>query len=98
MKSSYAKKIDANQVEIVKALRKAGAWVGHVHAIPNFFDILVIHKGRYYCVEIKDGNNIPSKRRLTAGELKCKEQIEQAGGVYHVVESVEQALSMIGEK
>jgi hypothetical protein len=66
-----ASKIDANQHEIVNALRKAGASdfslasVGH--GCP---DLLVGYNGNTILMEIKDGSKPPSKQALTPDQLK----------------------------
>ena len=91
-----AAKVDRNQPEIVKALRKVGAVVKHTHQVKNLFDIIVFYKGGTYCVEIKDGELKPSAKKLTEGELKCKADMESVGCTYWVIESVEDALKMIG--
>jgi hypothetical protein len=95
MKSSYTKKADANQPEIVKALRKAGAVVKHVHTVAHLFDILVFHKGKTYCVEIKDGAKVKSAQKLKPGEQQCKNDLESVGVKYWIIDSVEQALKMV---
>ena len=57
-----AAKVDANQPDIVKALRKLGAVVIHLgHPV----DLLVGLSGRWLPVEIKDPSQPPSKRELT---------------------------------
>lgn len=98
MKNSYAKKVDTNQPEIVEALRKAGAVVEHVHTVPGLFDIIVYFKGETYSVEIKDGSLVPSRRKLTLEEQKCKERIESSGVKYWIIESIGEALEMIKPK
>ena len=90
-----AAKVDSNQKEIVSALRNAGAVVFHLHTVKNLFDLLVAYKGNVYCVEVKDGNLPPSKRKLTTGELECKQKLESVGVTYHVVNSVYEALELI---
>lgn len=90
--------IDKNQPEIVSALRKVGACVILTHQLKNAFDILVIYQGRTYIAEIKDGNLPPSSKRLTTGEIECKNKVEKAGGKYHVIYSVNDAINMINEK
>ena len=95
MKSSYAKKVDANQAEIVKVLRKAGAVVKHVHQVAHLFDLLVFHQGKTYCVEIKDGNKAKSAQKLKPGEQQCKDDLESVGVPYLIVNCVEDALTMI---
>ena len=88
-----ASRVDSNQKEIVEALRKAGATVLHTHQLKNCFDILVGYKGINYIVEIKDGKKPPSKRSLTPGEEKFRD--EWMGGEYYIIESIEQALKLI---
>ena len=90
-----AAKVDSNQKEIVAALRNSGAVVFHLHTIKNLFDLLVAYNGKVYCVEVKDGSLTPSKRKLTAGELECKQKLESVGVTYHVVNSVTEALELI---
>ncbi len=90
-----AAKVDRNQPEIVKALRDIGACVIITSQLKNAFDILVIAKGKVYIVEIKDGLLPPSSRRLTEGELKCKAKVEAAGGKYHVINSIEEAIKLV---
>jgi hypothetical protein len=65
-----AARIDANQNEIVKQLRKVGCSVLIVSQLKNCFDILIGFKGKNYAFEIKDGNKPPSQRKLTEGEKK----------------------------
>jgi len=91
----YASKVDANQAEIVKALRQAGAFVVHTHTLKNAFDILVFYKGKTHIVEIKDGSKPPSKRKLTEGELKCKAGVESNGVNYNIVNNTKEALNLI---
>lgn len=90
-----AARIDSNQPEIVAALRNAGAVVFHLHTVKNLFDLLVAYKGNVYCVEVKDGNLQPSKRKLTVGEMECKQKLESVGVTYYVVSSVDEALEIL---
>ena len=55
----YAKRVDANQDQIVSALRAAGAYVWII-GLP--VDLLVGYKNHTFLVEVKDG----PKKRLTA--------------------------------
>lgn len=65
-----ASKIDANQEQIVSALRAAGATVHSLAAVGNGLpDLLVGFKGVTFLMECKDGNKPPSKRRLTEDQL-----------------------------
>ena len=85
-------KVDANQPELVKQIRKLGGVVLHTHQLKNAFDILVGYNNKLYIVEIK--NN--SKGKLTAGEQKCKEMFNSVGVDYHTVYNIEQLKKIIG--
>lgn len=80
-----AAKVDENQPAIVEALRKAGVWVLHLHAVGKGCpDLLIWAKNRYALMEVK----VP-------GEKINKEQTEfiaTSPGEIHVVHSVEEAL------
>ena len=86
-------RIDANQNEIVEALRRCGASVLITSQLKNCFDILVGYNGVNHIVEIKDGNKPPSQRKLTKGEEKFRD--EWKGGKYHIIESIEDALKLL---
>lgn len=91
------KRIDANQPEIVKALRKVGAaWIPTSGDPSIGFDGLVIHRGKVYIVEIKNGRLTRSARKLTDTESKRKAQVEAGGVPYWVIEDEEDALTMLG--
>ena len=90
-----AAKVDSNQTEIVAMLRKRGAVVFITSQLKNAFDLLVGYNGKLYIVEVKDGNKPPSARKLTSGELQCKERFESVGVTYHVINSVEEAIELI---
>lgn len=88
------KKVDSNQPEIVRGLRAVGATVQHLHEVGQGCpDILVGFRGVNYLIEIKDGDKVPSKRKLTDREL-----------VWHswwlgrvaIIETIEEALIYIG--
>lgn len=90
-------KVDKNQPEIVKALRKLGAAILPTHQLKNAFDILVGFRGKLFMVEIKDGTLPPSKKRLTPGEQKCKQDFESVGVKYHIIYSIDDAIKMIND-
>lgn len=90
-----AAKTDNNQSEIVKALRQCGAFVLITSQLKNAFDILVGYRGKLFIIEIKDGNKPPSQRKLTEGELICKQGFESVGINYHVITSVDEAIELI---
>ena len=62
-------KIDANQPEIVKALRQIGCSVQHLHQLGQGCpDILIGVAGFNVLAEIKDSAKPPSARNLTEDE------------------------------
>ena len=89
-----AAKIDDNQPEIVKALRKAGCSVDPTSAMGNGFpDLHVGRAGVNYLLEVKDGSKSPSRRQLTDDQViwhgKHKGQVA-------VVCNVDEALRAVG--
>jgi len=88
-----AARIDANQPEIVAALRAAGATVLHLHMVGGGCpDIAVGFRGSNYLMEIKDGNKPPSRRKLTEDEQMF---FDEWRGKVAIVESAEDALGVI---
>lgn len=85
----YAARVDANQAEIVKALREAGAYVWII-GLP--VDLLVGYKGHSFLMEVKTN----SKKRLTA--LQNDFFLNWTGSTVCRVDGVESALRMIGVK
>ena len=83
----YAARIDANQTEIVAALRKVGAYVW-VIGLP--VDLLVGYKNHTFLVECKT----TSKKRLTS--LQADFFNNWTGSTLARIDSVEAALRMIG--
>jgi hypothetical protein len=82
-----AARVDANQDQIVSALRAAGAYVWII-GLP--VDLLVGHKGHTFLVEIKTD----SKKRLTALQADFFEN--WAGSTLARIDCPEAALRMIG--
>jgi len=88
--------VDANQSEIVKALRGIGATVSLTHRLGEGFpDICVGYHGRNILMEIKDGSKPPSARKLTKPEQAWHDAWR---GQVVIVESVDDALVAIGVK
>lgn len=86
--------VDANQPEIVKALRQAGCTVQVLSAVGKGCpDILVGHRGVNYILEIKDGAKVLSKQALTPVQVEW--HATWAGQVA-IVKTVEQALFAVG--
>jgi hypothetical protein len=90
-----AAKVDANQEQIVIALRAAGASVQTLAAVGKGVpDLLVGFQGKTLLLEVKDGQKPPSERRLTEDQLKWHGAWR--GGPLAVVDGVDAALRMLG--
>lgn len=87
-------KTDANQPEIVDALRSIGAAVYSLaecgDGIP---DLLVGYKGETILLEVKDGSKPPSKRELTNDQVFFHTFWQ--GGPLFVVSTVSEALAAL---
>lgn len=89
-----AARIDANQPEIIDALRKAGASVVSLSAVGmGVPDLLVGYQGRNHLLEVKDGSKPPSAQKLTPFQ---ESWLDNWRGNAAVVNSVEAAFAAIG--
>ena len=89
----YANRIDANQNKIVDALRKAGAVVRIISQGDGIPDLLVGYRGYTILMEVKDGDKVPSARKLTEAEQKFFD--DWRGGMLVVINSVDEALETL---
>jgi len=86
-------RIDANQPNIIKALRNAGASVQPLHTVGGGVpDLLVGWRDRNILIEVKDGDKPPSARQLTPDQDVWHKNWR--GRVY-VVTSVDEALAAL---
>ena len=83
---------DANEGEIIKAMREAGAYVKVIND-EGAFDLLCWYNGWTLLIEVKDGAKPPSARRLTDAEQKFHD--EWPGKNLHIINSVEEALALL---
>jgi hypothetical protein len=90
-----AARTDANQAAIIAALTELGAVVCPTPLGNGFPDLLVAYGGVWTLLEVKDGDKSPSRRRLRDAQIKWWDRYAHAGPVA-LVESVEQALAVIG--
>lgn len=89
-----AKRVDANQPEIVQALRQAGCSVQVLSMVGKGCpDLLVGKHGLNYLLEIKDGSKTPSQRKLTSDEQAWHSTWD---GLVFVVNSIEDAYQVLG--
>jgi hypothetical protein len=90
-----AAKIDANQTQVVEALRAAGATVQSLAAVGQGVpDLLVGFQGKTLLMEVKDGRRPPSERRLTDQQLTWHGAWR--GGPVAIVDGPDAALRMLG--
>lgn len=88
-----AAKTDANQQDIVNALRAAGCSVQSLAAVGRGVpDLLVGRAGVNLLLEVKDGNQPPSSRKLTDEQVVWHAIWK---GSVKVVETAEQALGYV---
>jgi len=85
-------RIDRNQPEVVKYFRSMGFSVLHVHQLKNCVDIIISNGKVTAAIEIKDGEKVPSARKLTPGELKFKEEWQ---GHWYLCESIQDASDIV---
>jgi Holliday junction resolvase len=88
-----AAKTDANQSEIVSALRKIGATVQPLHGVGEGCpDLVCGYRGRNLMLEVKDGSKPPSARKLTKDQVRWHEQWR---GQVCVVCNIEEAIAAV---
>jgi Holliday junction resolvase len=87
-----AARIDDNQKELVKALRKAGCKVLSLAAVGNGCPDLIVYRANVLTMlEIKDGNKAPSRRKLTTFQDQFR-----ADWPVQVVTDIDSALQAVG--
>lgn len=65
-----AARIDANQPQVVAALRKCGVTVQHLHQVGEGCPDLLCGIGdQVFLVEVKDGSKVPSAQKLTPDQV-----------------------------
>jgi hypothetical protein len=95
-----AARTDANQAEIVDALRAVGCAVAITSSAGDGFPDLVVsrrERGAYrptvYLIECKDGQKAPSDRALTPAQKRFHAEF---AGCCYVANSVSDALAIVG--
>jgi hypothetical protein len=85
---------DANQQQIIDALRECGCSVFDTSSLGNGFpDLAVARHGVNYLLEVKDGTKSPSRRKLTPDEERFRSNWR---GTVFTVESIQDALETLG--
>lgn len=87
-----ARRIDANQPDVIATLRATGWSVVNTSQIGDgFSDLIAARRGVVVFVEVKDGAKPPSAQKLTPAEGRFRTLVEAAGMPYRIVRSVEEA-------
>lgn len=89
----YATRRDANEPDIIAALRKIGA---EVEQFDEPVDLCVGWAQRWIWLEVKDPAKPPSERRLTDNQAKFKARCSALGLPFSVVLTIDDALQAIG--
>ncbi len=85
----YGKRVDANQLEIVKALERIGC---DVCEIGWPLDLLVGYRNRNWLLEVKDPSKPESERRLTDDEQHFWDSWR---GQKAKIETIDEALNVV---
>ena len=95
----YARRVDGNHAEIVRALEQIGVGVLDTSAMGDgFCDIVTFKAGVIRHVEIKNGERPPSARKLTIAQVRAHELARVHGCMIHVVTCVDEALRLHGAR
>ena len=90
-----AARVDANQPEVVAALRQMGCSVQPLHTVGKGCpDLLVGFRGVNVLIEVKDGSKPPSERKLTPDQVEWH---REWNGQVAVAESVDDAIRIVLE-
>lgn len=90
---TYARRVDANQREVVEALRKVGAEVTFIHMVgKGVADLLVSFRNAWFVLEVKNGALPPSARELTPDE---RTWIAKQKALVAIINSPEEAVRFI---
>lgn len=91
---TYAKKVDANQAEIVEFLRSCNATVQHLHAVGKGCpDLLVGFRGRNLLMEVK-----VAKGKLTPDQVTWHGGWEGQVCIVHDVDEASRALRIYADE
>lgn len=92
-----AAKVDANQAEIVAALKSSGCGVVSLASLGDGVLDLLVHEPFYpwrtVLMEVKDGEKPPSARRLTPAQQKFWAEWK---GPKYLVNNIDEALAAVG--
>lgn len=88
----YDKRVDANQTQVISALKAAGFGV---EVLSKPVDLLVDARGKWCLLEVKDGKKPKSAQKLTPDQAEFF--VKYSHAPLFVVDSPEAALSVVRE-
>ena len=92
MKKRYGRKVDANQKEIVRAIRRTGRTV---FEIEEPFDLLIDNCGEWVVMEVKNPETHARQKGGSKMTDKQLEILETLSATVLIAETVEQALNLL---
>lgn len=90
-----AARVDGNQPELVRKIRKLGFSVHIVSQLKNFCDIIVGGQGKNWLFEIKDPGQPAGSRELTEGEAEFHKGWK---GQVDIIETIDDFIKIINHK
>jgi len=89
-----AKRVDDNQKELVKQIRRLGITVVHLHTIGKGCpDLLLGFRNKNFLIELKDSKKTTSKKKLTDDEV---EFFKTWRGQVSKCETLEEIIQVVG--
>ncbi len=88
-----ATRVDDNQAQITKDLRKIGCAVTPIHTVgKGVSDLLVSYEKKWFVFELKDGSKVKSAQNLTNDEIKW---IEAQKATVFIVRNTAECLKVL---
>jgi hypothetical protein len=92
----HRRRVDENQKSIVSALKAIGACVLDLSSSGGgVMDLLVIHRGRVWMVEVKNPAKPKADQSLTPAQIRVHAEIGRAGGEVKIIRTVDEAIAMV---
>lgn len=99
MTRQYARRVDANQSEIVRALEGIGVGVIDLSGYGDGVgDLLCVFRGKLDLLEVKSESARKGDKALTLPQIRVRDILRRHGGTMHVVRTVPEALAIFGAR
>jgi hypothetical protein len=94
-----AKRTDANHAEFRQLLNRCGVIYGDLSGVGRGWpDLLVLVRGVWQLIEIKDGKKPPSARELTGKQKELHLRVAHAGGKIWTFSTIAELENLIGAR